>query len=100
MNIDLNNLKNEGGIYIKENFFTKEQFDKINNNFSKKTFYEHHQPEKYECGNRFQAYPCHQSDDTNDVSLIIGNYFKESFNDDFRVDYIFRFYCYWRHCFF
>jgi len=54
MNIDLNNLKNEGGIYIKENFFTKEQFDKINNNFSKKTFYEHHQPEKYECGNRFK----------------------------------------------
>tara|TARA_Y100000004_G_scaffold180910_1_gene226040 strand:+ start:194 stop:751 length:558 start_codon:yes stop_codon:yes gene_type:complete len=88
--MNLNNVKNEGGIYIKENFFTKEQFDKIKNDFDSKEFYSHHQPEKYECGNRFQAYPCYQSDDTNDISYIIGNHFKTSFDTDFRVETTYR----------
>tara|TARA_R110001592_G_scaffold114758_2_gene314868 strand:+ start:1226 stop:1786 length:561 start_codon:yes stop_codon:yes gene_type:complete len=89
--MNLDNVKNEGGIYIRENFFSEEQLSKIKNDFKSKTFYSHHQPEKYECGNRFQAYPCYQNEeDTSDVCYTIGNYFKTAFDDNFRVEAIYR----------
>lgn len=59
MNELYNNLQEDGGLYLKPNFFPEKIYNNLLDKFEKNTFVETYEPAKRLFGHRFQGYPCY-----------------------------------------
>ena len=84
------NIINDDGIFIKNNFFNKEIFEKLETSFNNKDFDEIHQPLQIKYENKYQAYPCYQKNAEMEISNFIGNYFSLNLKNTFKLKTILR----------
>ena len=60
----------DGGVFIKPKCFSKSEFVEIQNKLKNLKLKETHQPLPVYFGNRYQAYPCYESDDKTITELM------------------------------
>ena len=60
----------DGGVFIKPKCFSKSEFIQIQNKLKNLKLKETHQPLPVYFGNRYQAYPCYESDDKTITELM------------------------------
>jgi hypothetical protein len=70
----------QGGFYIKSDFFDMKDFNYIKENISKLEYIPKYQPHGSYYGNRFQAYPCYEAKNSDYFNNLFLNKFNQIFN--------------------